>query len=138
MRLRESVLAFEKILLSAKIICVVGVSRDPLKDSHSVANYLQEHGFGVLPVNPAVTGKILGVHCFNSLSEITKPVDVVVVFRPSKECEQVVHEALLLKPKLVWLQLGIKNEQAKKLCEKAGIVFVQDKCIRTEHKRLTG
>lgn len=127
---------FQHILLSAKTICVVGVSRDPSKDSHSVAKYLHEHGFRVLPVNPTAD-EVFGVKCFKSLSEIKEPIDIVDVFRPSEDCEAVTREALFLSPKLVWLQLGIKNESAKKLCEKAGVVFVQGKCIRTEHKRLS-
>ncbi len=127
---------FEKILLEAKTIVVVGLSKDPAKESHSVARYLQEHGYKILPVNPTAD-EILGEKVFHSLSEIKQPVDIVDVFRPSEECGQVVREALLLKPKLVWLQFGIKNEKAKEVAQKAGVVFVQDKCTRIEHKRLS-
>lgn len=104
---------FENLLLSAKTVAVVGLSRDPEKESHSVAKYLQAHGYKIFPVNLAAD-EILGEKGFRSLSEINLPVDVVDVFRPSEECGQIVKEAVKLKPKLVWLQLGIENEAAKK------------------------
>ncbi len=128
---------FENILLSAKTIAVVGLSKDESKDSHSVAKYLQSKGYKIIPVNPTAE-IILGEKVYSSLSKVKEKVDIVDVFRPSEECESIVLESLKLKPKLVWLQLGIKNENAKKECQKNSVVFVQDKCIRTEHKRLTG
>ncbi len=127
---------FEKILLNAKNVVVVGISRDKAKASFSVAKYLSDHGYNIIPVNP-VADELLGKKVFHSLSEIKQPVDIVDVFRPSEECKQVVVDALKLNPKMVWLQLGIKNNDAKGLAEQKGVVFVQNKCIRTEHKRLS-
>lgn len=127
---------FESLLLSAKTIVVVGLSKDPSKESHSVAKYLQERGCKIVPVNPAAE-EILGEKVFHSLSEISFPVDVVDVFRPSEECEKIVREAVKLKPKMVWLQLGIESGEAKLAAEKAGIVFVQNKCTKIEHRRLS-
>jgi len=128
---------FENVLLSAKTIAIVGLSRDAEKESHSVAKYLQAHGYKIFPVNPSAD-EILGERVFHSLSEIDLPVDIVDVFRPSEECGAIVKEAAKLKPKLVWLQLGIESEAAKKIAKNCGIVFVQNKCIRIEHKRLSG
>ncbi|MBI4044840.1 MAG: CoA-binding protein [Candidatus Diapherotrites archaeon] len=127
----------EQILLSAKTIAVVGLSRDPKKDSHSVAKYLQEKGYKIIPVNPS-GGELLGEKVYTSLSEIKVPVGIVDVFRPSEECAEIAEQAIKLRPKMVWLQLGITSEKAREICEKAGVVFVQNHCIRTEHKRLAG
>ena len=132
----KNLLPLEKLLLSAKTVAIVGLSRDASKESHSVAKYLQAYGYKIIPVNP-VADELLGEKVFHSLSEINLPVDVVDVFRPSEECEAVAAEAVKLKPKMLWLQLGIENEAAKKIAEKRGVVFVQNKCIRTEHRRLS-
>ncbi len=127
---------FESILLSAKTIAVVGLSKDPSKESHVVAKYLQEHGYKIIPVNPSAE-EILGEKVFHLLSEINFPVDVVDVFRPSVECEGIVREAVKLKPKMVWLQLGIKSGEAKKIAQAKSIVFAQGKCTKIVHKRLS-
>lgn len=126
---------FEKILLKAKTIVVVGLSTNPLKDSHIVAKYLQEHGYRVVPVHPSAE-KILGERVFHSLLEIDFPVDIVDVFRPSEECAEIAEQAVKLNPKLLWLQLGIENLGAKKIAQKNGIEFVQNKCIKIEHSGL--
>lgn len=128
---------FEKILFSTKTIAIVGLSRDPAKDSHSVAKYLQDNGYRIIPVNPS-GGELLGEKVYTSLSEIKEKVDVVNVFRPSEECQKIAEQATKLSPKMVWLQLGITNEKARQTCEKIGILFVENRCIRTEHKRLAG
>lgn len=128
---------FEKILLEAKTIVVVGLSRDPLKASHDVAKYLQENNYKIIPVHPSAD-ELLGEKVFHSLLEIKDPVDIIDIFRPSEECEEIVKIAVKLKPKMIWLQLGIKNEKARKIAEEKGIVFVEDKCTKIEHKRLSG
>ncbi len=133
----KNLLPFEKLLLSAKTVAVVGLSRDASKESHSVAKYLQAHGYKIIPVNP-VADELLGEKVFHSLSEINLPVDIVNIFRPSEECEPIVKEAVKLGPKLVWLQLGIESVSAKKIAEKSGAVFVENKCIRTVRRRLAG
>ena len=127
---------FEKILLESKNIAVVGLSRSPEKESHKVASYLQERGYDIIPINPSGE-TILGKKACKRITEIRKPIDIVDVFRPAQECEEIARQALKLKPKIVWLQLGIENGKAKEICKKNGIVFVQDKCIKIEHKRLT-
>lgn len=114
---------------------MVGCSRNPEKDAHKVPKYLKEHGYKIIPVNP-FADEILGKRVYKTLSEIEEPVDIIDVFRPSKECLQVVKEAIKVKPKAIWMQLGIKNIEAAKLAGKKGIGVVMDKCIMLEHKRL--
>lgn len=124
-----------KILKESKTIAVVGCSRDPEKDAHKVPKYLKEHGYRIIPVNP-FANEILGEKVYKTLSEIKEPVDVVDIFRPSDEVLGVVKEAIKLKPKVIWMQLGIRNEEAAKLAEQNGIKVVMNRCMMIEHKRL--
>jgi len=128
-----------ELLKSAKTIAVVGCSTNPEKDAHTVPKMMLEKGYNVLPVNPTAT-QIFGRPALKSLSEIKEPVDIVNVFRPGPECDKVAEEAIKMRPKprAVWLQLGITNERAKKLCEEAGVQFIQDHCMRIEWNRVFG
>lgn len=123
------------VLQEYKTIVVVGCSRDPEKDAHKVPKYLKEHGYKIIPINP-FADKILGERVYKTFSEIKEPIDIIDIFRPSEECLQVVKEAIKLKPKVIWMQLGIKNTEAAKLAERSGIEVILDKCIMMEHKRL--
>jgi len=133
-----------EILTKYKTVAIIGVSRDPSKDSYQVAEYLKKHGFNIVPINP-LTDEVLGEKCYKSLldmpAEIREKIEVVDIFRRSAEVlpivEQVVHlKELFDVPYVVWLQLGIINEQAAKKARKAGITVVMDKCIKQEHQRL--
>ena len=124
-----------EILEKNKIIAVVGASRNPSKAAHSIPKYLKEHGYTIIPVNP-MAETILEEKVYQSLSEIPVQVDIVDIFRPSEDTPKIVEEAVKLKPKLIWLQLGIVNEKAKEIAEKNGIPFVMDKCMKIEHMRL--
>src|SRR3989338_6196813 len=124
-----------KILKESKTIVVVGCSSNPEKAAHWIPKYMQEHSYKIIPVNPN-SENILNEKTYKSISEIKENVDIVDIFRPSEECLDVVKEAITLKPKVIWMQLGIINEEAKKLAEKNGIKVVMDKCIMAEHKRL--
>jgi predicted CoA-binding protein len=125
----------KRILEENNIIAVVGCSRDPEKPSHTVPKFMKEQGYKIIPVNP-FADKILGVKVNKSLSEINEPVDMVNIFRPSEQCLEVVKEAVNLKPKVIWMQLGIKNEEAAQLAKKNGIEVIMDKCFYIEHKNL--
>ncbi|WP_455279177.1 CoA-binding protein [[Eubacterium] cellulosolvens] len=125
----------KRILKENKTIAVVGCSRDPQKAAHTVPKYMKEHGYKIIPVNP-FADQILEEKARKSLSEITESIDLVNIFRPSEQCLEVVKEAVILKPKVVWMQLGIKNEEAAKLAEKNGIEVIMDRCILLEHKNL--
>jgi predicted CoA-binding protein len=125
----------KRILKENKTIAVVGCSRNPQKAAHTVPKYMKEHGYKILPVNP-FADQILEEKVHKSLSEITESIDIVNIFRPSEQCLEVVKEAVNLKPKVVWMQLGIKNEEAAQLAEKNGIEVIMDRCILLEHKNL--
>jgi predicted CoA-binding protein len=125
----------KRILEENNTIAVVGCSRDPEKPSHTVPKYMKEQGYKIIPINPFVD-QILEEKVHKSLSEINEPVDIVNIFRPSEQCLEVVKEAVKLKPKVIWMQLGIKNEEAAQLAEKNGIEVIMDKCFFIEHKNL--
>jgi predicted CoA-binding protein len=133
-----------EILTRYKTVAVVGLSREPGKDSHRVSAYLKKHGFHIIPVNP-FTDKVLGEKSYISLldipPEIQKTIEVVDIFRPSKDVPLIVEQAIKLKamygkPNVVWMQLDIVNEQAAEAAEKAGLTVVMDKCMLIEHKRV--
>jgi predicted CoA-binding protein len=125
----------KRILEENKTIAVVGCSRDPKKAAHTVPKYMKEQGYKIIPVNP-FANQILEEKVHKSLSEINKPVDIVNIFRPSDQCLEVVKEAVNLNPKVIWMQLGIKNNEAAQLAEKHGIETIMDKCILVEHRNL--
>lgn len=122
----------EDIILRSKKIVVVGVSRDSEKASHLVPKYLQEQGFKIIPVNP-YADEILGEKAYSSLQEITEEIDIIDIFRPSEYTPGIVKEAVKLKPKLIWLQLGIYNQEAKEIAARNNIPFVMNKCMRVEY-----
>jgi predicted CoA-binding protein len=133
----------KEILTKYKTVAVVGLSRELGKDSHRVSTYLQSHGFRIIPVNP-FADEILGEKSYKSLldipPEIQKTIEIVDIFRPSKDVPPIVEQAAKLKaaygkPYVVWMQLGIVNEQAAEAAEKAGLTVVMDKCMMIEHKR---
>lgn len=125
------------LLRASKIVAVVGCSRDPEKDAHRVPKYLQEQGYRIIPINPQAE-EILGERAYPSLGEIKERVDIVEVFRPSDQVYAVVQEAIKLRPKAIWLQLGIVSEEAARLAEEQGIPVVMDRCMMAEHRRLFG
>jgi predicted CoA-binding protein len=124
-----------EILEKSKVIAIVGLSPNKEKPSNVVASYLIAHGYRVLPVNPGYD-EILGLKSYKSLSEIPEQVDVVDIFMRSEKLFPIVEEAIKLRPRAIWLQLGIINEEAKKLVEDAGIAFFMNVCIKQEHTKL--
>jgi predicted CoA-binding protein len=133
-----------EIFTKYKTIAVVGLSRENDKDSHRVSAYLKTHGFRIIPVNP-FADEILGEKSYKSLldipPEIQKTIEVVDIFRPSKDVPLIVEQAIKLKamyrkPHVVWMQLGIVNEQAAEVAKKAGLTVVMNKCMMIEHKRV--
>lgn len=125
------------ILASAKTIAVVGLSDKPERDSYRVAEYLQDHGYRVIPVNPVVE-RVLGEKSYASVSEIPEPVDVVDIFRKPDAVGPIVDEAIAAGAKVVWMQLGVVNEAAAAEARAAGLQVVMDRCIKIEHRRLMG
>ena len=126
----------KEILSKYKKIAMIGVSNDPTKASTIVMKYMQNYGFKVYPVNPRAKGqKILGEEVFEKIIDIKDPVDIVDVFRPSKEVLDIAKDTIQIGAKVLWLQLGIKNEEAKKIVEKNKIEYVEDKCTKMEYQK---
>jgi len=124
-------------ILSLKNVAVVGMSRDPSKPAHFVPKFLIKHGYNVIPVNP-FTDEVLGLRSYRSLTDVPIEIDIVDVFRPSDQVYQVVREALLKKPKVIWMQEGIYNEEAVRLARENMIEVVWNRCMMKEHNRLFG
>ena len=127
----------KKILSKFKNIALVGASKDLTKTSSIVMKYLQKSGFKVFPVNPSMKGqKILGETVFGKISEIESPVEIIDVFRPSNETIEIAKEAVKIGAKVLWLQLNIKNEEAKKIVEANDILYIEDKCTKIEFEKI--
>tara|TARA_B100000963_G_scaffold313239_1_gene291083 strand:+ start:69 stop:473 length:405 start_codon:yes stop_codon:yes gene_type:complete len=123
----------KEILSKFKNVALVGASGDLTKTSSIVMKYLQNSGFKVYPVNPNMKGqKILGEIVFGKISEIQSPVEIIDVFRPSNEVIEIAKEAVEIGAKVLWLQLDIKNEKAKKIVEENNIIYIEDKCTKIE------
>ena len=126
----------KEILSKYKKIAMVGVSNDPTKASTIVMKYMQKYGFKVYPVNPKAEGqKILGEDVCGKITDIKDKIDIVNVFRPSKEVFDIAKDVVNIKAKVLWLQLGIKNEQAKKLVIKNKIEYIEDRCTKMEYQK---
>ena len=127
-----------RILDNFKTIAVVGLSPKPHRDSHEVSEYMQAHGYRIVPVNPAaLTSEILGEKVYPSLLEAARHehIDLVNVFRNSADVPPVVDDAITIGAKAVWLQLGIEHAEAAAKAESAGFQVVQNKCLLIEHRR---
>ena len=126
----------KEILSKNKTIAMIGVSKDPTKPSTIVMKYMQNYGFKVIPINPRAKGeKILGEEVFEKITDIKEPVDIVDVFRPSKEVYGIAEDAVKIGAKVLWLQLGISDLTAKELVEKNNIEYVENKCTKMEYQK---
>ena len=123
------------ILNESKTIAVVGMSKNPEKAAHRIPKYLKDAGYKVIPVNPTAK-EILGEKAYAKLEDIAEKVDIVDVFRPSEFTPEVVKSAVKLNPKLIWLQLGISNDQSKTIAKDSGISYVENKCLMVEHRKI--
>ena len=125
----------EEILNSRRVVAIVGLSPKPDRPSYRVASYLKEQGYRIIPVNPRAR-EILGEVCYPDLSSIPEAIDVVDVFRRSKEVLVVVEEAIKIRAKALWMQEGVINEEAAARAREAGLLVVMDKCMFKEHHKL--
>jgi len=126
----------KEILSKYKKIAMVGVSNDPTKASTIVMKYMQKYGFKIYPVNPKAEGqKILGEDVCGKITDIKDKVDIVNVFRPSKEALDIAKDTINIKAKVLWLQLGIKNLEAKKLVEQKKIEYIENRCTKMEYQK---
>ena len=126
----------KNILSKYKSIAMVGVSKDPKKTSTIVMKYMQNYGFKVYPVNPSAKGeKILGEEVYAKVTDINKNVEIVDVFRPSSEAYGIAEDAVKIGAKVLWLQLGIRDQKAKKLVEENKMEYVENKCTKMEYQK---
>ena len=121
------------ILKEVKPIAMVGASSDPAKFSYGVLRVLHETGYDMIPVNPHEAGtRIRGLKCQESLTAIDRPVDMVEVFRTSEDAYGVTEEAIQIGAKVVWMQIGVRNDAAARLAEAAGLKVVMNRCPKIE------
>ena len=124
------------LLKKVKTIAIVGASTNPQRDSYKVMEFLIGYGYKVFPVNPRAEGqKILGQEVFAKISDIKDQIDIVDVFRPSKEVYDIAEDTIKIGAKVLWLQLGIRDEKAKELMEKNDIKYVENKCTKMEYQK---
>ena len=125
----------EQILKESKTIAVVGLSANPGRDSHQVASYLKRNGYIIYPVDPNYE-QVLGSRCYTNLSDIPDAIDIVDIFRRPEYIPPIAGEAVKIGAKVIWMQLGIRNEEAAETARRAGLQVIMDRCIKIEHMRL--
>jgi len=137
MPLVDDIPGLRRILARAHTIAVVGLSANWYRPSYFAAKYLQDHGYRVIPVNPNYE-QVLGERCYPSVSAIPEAVDVVDGFRRSEEMVELAREAVAKNASVLWMQLGIRNEEAMRIANDAGLEVVVDRCMKIEHARILG
>jgi len=126
-----------QILRESRTVALVGVSPNPLRSSNFVATYLTRTPYTMWPVNPHAE-EVLGLKCYPTLRDLPGPPDIVDCFRKAAELPAVVEEAIEVGAKVVWFQLGLRNEEAAAIARAAGLKVVQDRCLKIEHARFAG
>jgi len=124
-----------ELLHSSRTIAVVGLSSKRFRPSHGVAEYMQQAGYRIIPVNPLET-QILGETCYPDLDSVPGPVDIVDIFRRSEFVPEIVEAAIRKGAKVIWMQEGVIHEDAARRAEKAGLTVIMDRCILKDHRRL--
>ena len=120
-----------EILADAKVIAVVGASREAWKPSHSVPLQMIRYGWRIIPVNP-FGDEIFGLRTFARLADIDEPVDLVDVFRPAADAPEIVRQAVAIRAPAVWLQSGIVSAEARRIATEAGVDYIEDRCLAVE------
>ena len=133
----DDIASLRRILASSRTIAVVGLSAEWHRPSFFAAKYMQEHGYRIVPVNPRYA-EILGERCFASLEAVDIPIDIVDVFRRTQDVLPFAVQAIAIGAKCLWQQIGVKNVEAARLAEAAGLDAVMDRCVKIEHARLFG
>jgi hypothetical protein len=121
-----------EILQTYRVVAVVGLSADPGRPSYRVAKYLQEHGYRIVPVNPACQ-EILGEKCYAGLRDIPFPVEIVDIFRKVDAIPEIVADAIAVGAKVVWMQQGLEEPDSARKAQQAGLQVVMDRCMKIEH-----
>ena len=133
----DDINTLRRILSQNRVIAVVGLSADWFRPSHFAAKYMQEHGYTVVPVNPRYA-EVLGQKCYKTLRDIPGKVDIVDCFRKTADILPIAEDAIAVGAKVLWQQLGVKNEAAAARARAAGLEAVMDRCVKIEHGRLFG
>lgn len=133
----DDIPGLRRILKTNKVIAVVGLSGNWFRPSYFAAKYMIEHGYTVIPVNPRYE-EILGQKSYKSLRDIPAKVDIVDCFRKTEDIAPIAEEAIAIGAKVLWQQLGVKNAEAARKAEAAGLETVMDRCVKIEHARLFG
>ncbi|MGR8921659.1 MAG: CoA-binding protein, partial [Gammaproteobacteria bacterium] len=126
-----------RILTETKTIAVVGLSRNWHRPSHFAAKYMQDHGYRIIPVNPAYE-EVLGERCYPSLAAVEEPVDMVDCFRRAEDLPPILEDAIAIRARFLWLQLGVINVDVARAAVAAGMEVIMDRCVKIEHARLFG
>jgi predicted CoA-binding protein len=133
----DDIAGLRRILAMNRVIAVVGLSADWYRPSFFAAKYMLDHGYTIIPVNPRHS-EILGQKCYASLRDIPYKIDIVDVFRKTEDVLPVAEEAITIGAKVLWQQIGVKNLEAAREAEAAGLETVMDRCVKIEHARLFG
>lgn len=133
----DDIAGLRTLLLETRSIAVVGLSANWHRPSFFAAKYMQDHGYTIVPVNPAYD-EILGQRCYPSLRDVPVPIDMVDVFRKPQDVLPLVDDAIAIGAKSFWLQLGVINPEAAKRAEAAGMKVIMDRCVKIEYARLFG
>ena len=133
----DDIATLRRILGENRIIAVVGLSADWDRPSYFAAKYMMEHGYRVIPVNPKYR-EILGERCYPSLRDIGQKVEIVDIFRKTQDVMPIAEDAIAIGARVLWQQLGVRNEAAAARARAAGMEAVMDRCVKIEHARLFG
>ena len=131
---QDSEAEITEILHNYRVVAVVGLSNDPNRPSYRVAQYLQEHGYRIVPVNPGCQ-EILGEKCYAGLRDIPFPVEIVDIFRKVEAIPTIVDDAIAVGAKVVWMQQGLEEPDSARKAKQAGLQVVMDRCLKIEHSQ---
>jgi predicted CoA-binding protein len=133
----DDIAGLRRILAQAKSIAVVGLSAHWYRPSYFAAKYMQDRGYRIIPVNPSYS-EVLGQRCYPNLGAVPGPVDVVDCFRKAEDIMPIAREAVAKGARVLWMQLGIRNDAAARIALDAGLDVVMDRCVKIEHARIMG
>jgi len=137
MAIVDDMAGLRRILAQSRTLAVVGLSANWYRPSYFAAKYMQDHGYRIIPVNPSYT-EVLGEKCYPAIAAIPGPVDIVDCFRKAEEIPALARAAVAKGAKVLWMQLGIRNDEAAGIASDAGLDVVMDRCVKIEHARILG
>ena len=137
MPLVDDIAGIRRILRNSHTIAVVGLSAKWYRPSFFAAKYMQDHGYRIIPVNPSYR-EVLGERCYPTLADVPDAIDIVDCFRKPEEMVAIARDAVAIRAKVLWMQLGIGNAEAAKIATDAGLDVVMDHCVKIEHARILG